>query len=58
MSEITDPQYPDCVCDHPWGDHQQPVDLAGECDLCDCAAYLASGLTDDVAVPNRGARDE
>jgi len=44
VTESTDRQHPDCVCDHQWADHQQPVDLGGDCDLCDCAVYAARGI--------------
>lgn len=30
---------PLCVCGHLHADHQQPVEIAGECDLCDCDYY-------------------
>lgn len=32
--------HPDCTCTHPHADHQQPIDVAGDCDLCDCSAYV------------------
>lgn len=40
MTESTDSQHPDCMCDHPRVDHQQSaVDLAIRCNLCGCPAY-------------------
>lgn len=49
MTTTIDAPYPLCECMHPWGDHQQPVDLAGDCDLCDCQTYTPREPTETEA---------